>query len=92
MGRFAAELRAAGVVVRGGVEDEAQAEDLRGEVGRVGAAGGAAADLRRVAPGAAAEDVRETDADANANEIKTDAAPAVEAGEKVTAPETVPQA
>ena len=38
----------------------------------------------------AAEDVRKTDA--NANEIKTDAAPAVEAGEKVTAPETVPQA
>ena len=35
---LAAELRAAGVLVRGGVEDEAQTEDLRVDVGRVGAA------------------------------------------------------
>ena len=42
----------------------------------------------------AAEDVRKTDAAATQNEVKTEAASAVEAGEKVTAPETetVPQA
>lgn len=40
----------------------------------------------------AVEDVQETDADAPENEVKTDVAPAVETGEKITAPETVPQA
>jgi hypothetical protein len=40
----------------------------------------------------AVEDVQETDADAPENEVKTDVAPAVEEGEKITAPETVPQA
>lgn len=42
----------------------------------------------------AVEDVRKTEATAPENEVKPDAAPAVEAGEKVTAPETetAPQA